>query len=59
MWLGYSHSTRYFSISCTSAMDSRRSDVKRSRSWRLGALKMMRTLRSPPGTADSNLIPNW
>ncbi len=51
------HSTRYFSISWTSAMLSRRSLVKRVRSCWLGALNTIRTLRSLPGIADVSLIP--
>lgn len=54
---GNSHSILYFSISWTSAMDSRRSSVNFLRSWGLGALKLMRTLMSAPGIADVSLIP--
>lgn len=54
---GSSHSILYFSISWTSAMDSRRSSVNFLRSWGLGALKLMRTLMSAPGIADVSRIP--
>lgn len=52
-----SHSILYFSISWTSAMDSRRSSVNFLRSWGLGALKLISTLMSAPGIADVSLIP--
>lgn len=51
------HSTLYFSMSWTSAMLSRRSEVKRARSCWLGAVKTISTFRSPPGLADVSLIP--
>lgn len=52
-----SDSTRYFSMSWTSAMLSRRSEVKRARSCWLGAVKTISTFLSPPGFADVSLIP--
>ncbi len=51
------HSILYFSISCTSAMDSRRSSVNFLRSCGLGALKLMRTLMSAPGRAEVRRTP--
>ena len=53
----YSHSIRYFSISWTSAIDSRKSSVNFLRSWGLGALKLMRTLMSAPGMAEVRRTP--
>lgn len=55
--MAYLHSTRYFSISCTSAILSLRSLTKRVRSCWLGAIKTIRTFLSPPKLAEVRRMP--